>query len=121
MNQFEITTKELVSPEVSQFFGVVQGKWNRHMEVAALNLIELQIENSTDDDIKELFIANKKFYQNSHEKFSYKSLLDTLSFLNVIGLKLTIQDEELQFVSTDMSENAVLDLIEELLNYISEH
>lgn len=121
MNQFEITTKELVSTEVSQFFGVVQGKWNRHMEVAALNLIDRQIEKSTDDGIKGLFISNKKFYQNSHEKFSYKSLLDTLSFLKIIGMELTIRNGELHFVSEGLTEDAVLDQIEELLNYISDY
>lgn len=118
MNQFEIATKELVSTEVSQFFGVVQGKWNRHMEIAALHLINEQIQQCTSSN-KELFIDNAKFFQNSHEKFACKSLLDTLSFLKNLKLDLFIQDGELRFNTSGLSEDGVLDNIEELLNFIS--
>lgn len=96
MNTFATATTELVSPEVSVFFGVVQGKWNRHMESALFDLITRTIEASDDPDLQHDLGFFKNKFGNIHENFSTKSLIDTLGILNGIGFILSLENDELK-------------------------
>lgn len=96
MNTFANATQELVSPEVSTFFGIVQGKWNRPMESALLDLIGRTIQSSDDAELKHDLGFFKKKFENIHENFSTKSLIDTLNILTGIGFTLSIEDERLK-------------------------
>ena len=105
MNEFVLATKELVNTEVSEFFGSVQGKWNRYMETCVLEFIENMMAKSNDSELKEEMKFLYRHFKGSHERFSYKSLVDFLKILNKLELGLEIQDSKLCLTTSKSGED----------------
>lgn len=110
MNQFVEMTKDTVNTEVSEFFGQIQGRWNRYMEVAVLNFTQKGIDSSSDLEIKEMLTSLKDLFVNVHERFSTQSLVDFLDTLSNVGLELSIQGEQLVLSSTGNEDDILIKL-----------
>lgn len=117
MNQFEQATKELVTTEVSQFFGSVQGKWNRYMETSVLEFINEKMAKSQDSEFKEEYAFLYRHFKDSHERFCLTSLVDFLQILNKLELGLEVQDSQLRLTTSKKDEDDVYYQIDALYEY----